>query len=164
MASIYVTKYWFSKENLKMDPPVIRWSENYEVISRSLRSFCWRTLVNTCKKVLHAATKYSIHNIWVVYELCHLQTCRPVPKTRWWAGPFSGFHWEITSNICYINGHHTQYILVGTMFNHIFHLGLPGTCLYLSPQDTPFSAGARKVYFPDLFKDIVLEVQNQKCS
>ena len=39
---------------------------------------------------------------------------------------------------CYRNGHHKQYILVDTIFNYRFHFGLPGKCLYLSPQNTPF--------------------------
>ena len=40
---------------------------------------------------------------------------------------------------CYINGHHKQYIQADIIFNYMFHFGLPGTCLYLSPQNTPFS-------------------------
>ena len=46
----------------------------------------------------------------------------------------------------------------------MFHFGLPGTCLYLSPTNTPFlrrKAGARKVYFPHCSKDIRLEVRNE---
>ena len=39
---------------------------------------------------------------------------------------------------CYRNGHHKQYILVDTIFNYRFHFGLPGKCLYLSPQNRPF--------------------------
>ena len=67
------------------------------------------------------------------------------------------------SQFCSINGHPKQYILVDTIFNYIFHFGLPGTCLYLSPQNTPF--GRRKtVCLPDLFKDIFLEVKNKTCS
>ena len=39
---------------------------------------------------------------------------------------------------CYINGTHKQYIEVDIIFNYIFYFGLPGACLYLSPQNTPF--------------------------
>ena len=46
------------------------------------------------------------------------------------------------SKFCSINGHPKQYILVDTIFNYRFHLGLPGKCLYLSP---------RKGAFPGLF-------------
>ena len=60
---------------------------------------------------------------------------------------------------CYIHGHHKQYILVDTIFNYMSHCGLPGTCLYLSPQTS-----ARKMYFPDCVKDIFLEAQHEKCS
>jgi len=38
----------------------------------------------------------------------------------------------------YKDGHHKQYILVDTIFNYIFHFGIPGTYLYLSPRNTPF--------------------------
>ena len=39
-----------------------------------------------------------------------------------------------TSRFGYINAHHKQYILVDTIFNYMFHVGLPGTCLYLSQK------------------------------
>ncbi len=42
------------------------------------------------------------------------------------------------STFASINGHPKQYILVDTIFNYRFHFGLPGKCLYLSPQNTPF--------------------------
>ena len=38
----------------------------------------------------------------------------------------------------YISGPHKQYIQVDTIPNYRFHFGLPGKCLYLSPQNTPF--------------------------
>ena len=63
---------------------------------------------------------------------------RPVPKTGWRRGSILGF--SLKKKCCYINGHHKQYILVDTIFNYIFHFGLPGKCLYLSPQNTPFGA------------------------
>ena len=55
---------------------------------------------------------------------------------------------------CYRNGHHKQYILVDTIFNYRFHFGLPGKCLYLSPQNTPFwrrRSRRQKGVFPGLF-------------
>ena len=42
------------------------------------------------------------------------------------------------SIVHYINGHHKQYIQVDIIFNYMFHFRLPGKCLYLSPQNTPF--------------------------
>jgi len=67
-----------------------------------------------------------------------------------------------TSTFCHINRHPNQYILADTIFNYRFHFGLPGKCLYLSPQNTPF--WRRQVYFPDFSKDMFLEVQNETCS
>ena len=40
-------------------------------------------------------------------------------------------------------------VVVDSIFNYIFNFGLPGTCLYLSPQNTPPSAP--KSEFPGLF-------------
>ena len=54
--------------------------------------------------------------------------------------------------VCYINGYHKQCILADTLFNYIFHFGLPGKCLYSNPQNTPFWRRLREVYCPDLFK------------
>jgi len=68
---------------------------------------------------------------------------------------------------CYINGHHKQYILLDTIFNYVFHFGLPGICLYLSPQNIPFwrrRSRHWKGYYPEFSKDMFLEVQNEKCS
>ena len=36
------------------------------------------------------------------------------------------------TRVC-INRHHKQYMQVDIIFNYMFHFGLPGTCLYLSP-------------------------------
>ena len=56
--------------------------------------------------------------------------------------------------------HHKQHILTETIFSYMFCFGLPGTCLYLSPQ-THLSGtggvGVRKVYFSDLSKDMFLK-------
>ena len=52
------------------------------------------------------------------------------------------------------NGHHKQYILVDTIFNYVFHFGLLGKCLYVSPQNTLLGTGgtgAKKVYLFELF-------------
>ena len=51
----------------------------------------------------------------------------------------------LAKSICsYINGHRKQYIEVDIVFNCVIHCGLPGRCLHLSPQNAPFSGGARK--------------------
>jgi len=42
------------------------------------------------------------------------------------------------STFCHINRHPKQYILVDTIFNYSFHFGLPGKCLFLSPEKTHF--------------------------
>jgi len=97
--------------------------------------------------------------------------CRPVPL-RLDDGQvhFVGFLGK--SRLCYINGHHKQYILVNTIFNYSFHFGLPGICLWQSIEKYTFqktkwgagSSSAKKVCFEDMSKDIFLEVQNEKCS
>ena len=55
------------------------------------------------------------------------------------------------STFCYINGHPKQYIVVDTIFNYILHFGLPGTCLYLSPQNTLLGAGGAGAQFLKTF-------------
>ena len=73
----------------------------------------------------------------------------------------------------YINGHRKQYIQADIIFNYMFHFGLPGTCLHLSPQNTAswrrrsqrqkgvFSlsgtggASLRKVYFAYFSEDFL---------
>ena len=37
-----------------------------------------------------------------------------------------------------INGHHKQHLQVDIIFNYVFHFGLPETCIYASPEITPF--------------------------
>ena len=49
---------------------------------------------------------------------------------------------------------------VDITFNYVFHFEVPGKCLYLDPQNIPFAGTRkvcfeRKVYFPDLCKNIV---------
>jgi hypothetical protein len=77
----------------------------------------------------------------------------------------SGF---LGKRLCYINEPRKQYIPADIIFNYICHFGLPGTCLYLSPPTYLSGAGeasARKVHFPDLSKDMFLEVPKMnKCS
>ena len=58
------------------------------------------------------------------------------------------------SILCYINGHHKQYILVDTIFNHIFLVGLPGNVFRQVRKYIPFGAGARKVFVEDSNKDM----------
>jgi len=94
------------------------------------------------------------------YKLPNLQT---ISFTAWW--PTRGR--RIYNDFCYINGHHNQYILVGTIFNYMFHVGLQEhvfkTVRKIHLLGTG-SAGAKKVCFEDLSKDVFLEVQNKKCS
>ena len=52
------------------------------------------------------------------------------------------------STFYYINGHPKEYILVDTIFNYRFHLGLPGTCLYLSPPKGHFLSDFSEDMFP----------------
>jgi len=40
------------------------------------------------------------------------------------------------SAFCLISGQTKQYIIVDTIFTYWLHFGLPGTCLYSSPQNT----------------------------
>jgi len=74
--------------------------------------------------------------------------------------------------ICYINGHHKQYVLVDTIFNYMFYFGLPATCLHLSPQHSflapaeaaPERCVLRKVYAPDCPKDMLRKVRFEKSA
>ena len=66
-----------------------------------------------------------------------------------------------------INGHPKQYILADTIFNYRFHFGLQENVFKKIRKIHIFgagSAGAKKVCFEDLSKDIFLEVQNETCS
>ena len=70
------------------------------------------------------------------------------------------------SIFCYINGHHKHYILADTIFDYIFHFGLPGTCLEKVQKMHlcgAGSAGAKNVRFEDYSEDLFLEVQNEQC-
>ena len=61
---------------------------------------------------------------------------------------------------------HKQYIQVDTIFNYMFHFGPPGTYIYV-PKEHPSGAGqagARKAWFPDLSKDMLLEIQNEQLQ
>ncbi len=70
---------------------------------------------------------------------------------------------------CYINGHHKQYIQVDIIFNYI-HVSF-WTSRKMSLEKIrkihlsgTGSAGARKVLFEDLTKDMFLEVPNETCN
>ena len=137
---------------------------------------------------LNTHTLYSLYlmecfeyalNIRVAVCRCPSVAARPSPVGlvvggQYWPGTgkrlinrvyFSDVPWTIY--ICYINGHHKQYILVDTIFNYIFHFGLQGnvfkTVRKIHLLDAG-SAGAQKVCFEDLNKAIFLEVQNETCS
>ena len=57
---------------------------------------------------------------------------------------------------CHISGQRKQCIQVDIIFNCMFHFGLPGTCLYNSPENNMFW----RVCFNYFYKDMCLGAPN----
>ena len=120
---------------------------NILVVSEGLFSWCinyscciWWNVLNMHKiyllylmeycrqspSFLHISRNWMVHTKCYVFCTCSLWSFILSLSVECWTGPFPGSPLKIDI-FCSINGHPKQYILVDTIFNYIFHFGLPGT-------------------------------------